>query len=430
MSVGSGFTRELVESLARQHDEPDWMRQRRLAAFAAWLAAPRPNAEDEDWRRTDLDAVDLAQVAALVSPNGTTGGLPEEEPGAGGWLAVRDGAIAARRLNPEYARQGVLFCSLQDALRKHPEIVERAFMTTAVPADEHAFTRLHAALWTDGVLVYVPRGVQVAQPLVYSSQLTRDGVSVFHHTLVVVEDDAAVDCIEEFTGGGNTPTLSAPVTELLVGRGAKVRWAGVHAWSAAVHEFATRRAHLAADAEVSLTDLTLGAKQTKSFVGATLAGAGANCHLYGAYFPEAGQRFDYTTLQDHQVPHCTSDLLFKGALYDQAQAAFRGVVRVHPAAQQTDAYQTNNNLLLGPEARADSMPVLEIEADDVKCSHGATLAHLKEEDLFYLRSRGLNRDAARQMVIAGFFGPVIDTLPLRSARERWQQVVARRIADH
>lgn len=429
MSGAGGFTRELVEAVSHQQDEPDWLLQRRLAAFDVWQAAPRPSADDEDWRRVDLDLLDLARVGELVAPNGGRVPQPEEEAGTGGWLAERDAAPAARRLASEYARQGVVFCPLQDAVHKHPELVERWFMTAAVKPDENPFAALHAALWTGGVFVYVPRGVQVEQPLAFSSVLSRKGASRFHHSLVIVEDDARLDYVEEFAGGA-APTLSVPVTEVIGGRGAKVRFAGITAWTSGVFEYAVRRAYLGPDAELTLTDATLGAKQTKSFVGAIMDGPGAICKLNGCYFPESGQSFDYTTLQDHRVPHCTSTLLFKGALYDHARTAFRGVVRVRPEAQQTDAYQTNNNLLLGTEARADSMPVLEIEADDVKCSHGATLAHLKEEDLFYLRTRGLDREEARHMVIAGFFEPVLATIPLRSVRERLHQVIARRIAEH
>jgi Fe-S cluster assembly protein SufD len=221
--------------------------------------------------------------------------------------------------------------------------------------------------------------------------------------------------------------LSVPVAEVIVGRGAHVDFATVQLWGDGVYEFGTKRVLAGPDAQVSFCASQLGGKLSKSFVGALMAGRGGNCDLLGLYFPGAGQHVDQTTLQDHLAESCTSNLLFKGAVGDHGRSVFRGVINVHKAAQHTDAYQKNNNLLLGDEARADTMPVLEILADDVKCSHGATVAELDENDLFYLMSRGLSRKTAEEMVIAGFFEPVIDKVPVESVRERLHELLSARI---
>ncbi len=417
--------------LSRAYGEPDWLARRRVAAYEAWAAAPLPEPEQEDWRRTDLSLLEFGDWPNLLQANGHA---PSGRPGpedAAGYVAFEDSAGGPVRLDPELAAQGVVLCDLPTALREHGELVEQYFMRDAVTLDdENVFARLHAAFCTGGLFCYVPAGVEVAKPLLSSVAIRQGGVAALHHTLVVAAEGARVKLVEEYTGGGAGPVLSVPVVEVYAGPGAKVEFVAVQTWQRQVTEFATRRAWIERDADVQLVTASLGGKLSKTFVSGTLAGPGANANLYGCYFPEAGQHVDVTTLQDHREPNGTSNLLYKGALYERARAVFRGVVRVHPGAQQTDAYQTNNNLLLGDDARADSMPVLEIRADDVRCSHGATLAHLKDEELFYLRSRGLDREQAQRMVIAGFFEPILDQIPLESLRQKLQEAVGQRIAAH
>lgn len=425
------FTAASSAELSRAYAEPDWMRRRRATAYDAWAAAPLPDASDEDWRRTDLSLLEFGDWPTLLVANGHVP-APEDGPDdAAGFLRTADSAAGPARLADELAAQGVLFCDLRTAVREHGELVEQWFMRDAVTLDDdNVFAKFHAAFWTGGLFCYVPAGVEVALPLLSSVTVSRGGVATAHHTLVVAEAGARVKVIEEYAGGGDGPVLSVPVVEVYAGPGAKVEFVAVQTWQRQVTELATRRAWIDRDADVQLVSTAMGAKLTKAFVGGTLAGEGANANLYGCYFPEAGQHVDTTTLQDHRVSNGTSDLLFKGALYERSRSVFRGVVRVHPGAQQTDAYQTNNNLLLGDDARADSMPVLEIRADDVRCSHGATLAHLKDEELFYLRSRGLDREAAQRMVIAGFFEEILDHIPLESLRQRLHDLVGTRIAEH
>ncbi|NUP98275.1 MAG: Fe-S cluster assembly protein SufD [Armatimonadetes bacterium] len=429
MGEAAGFTREQVVALSTSRGEPDWLRQRRLEAFERWQAAPAPDPNDEDWRRTDLSHLDLTQLHLAGAPNGTDAGCDDDHEDAAGCASFVDGQLAGVRLDPEYAAQGVVLGSLQQALVDHEELVKQHFMTCVEPGED-PYTLLHAAFWTDGLFLHVPAGVQLDRPILSTLRLNREALGVLHHSLVIVGEDASLALVEEYLGGGTQPALSVPVVEVICGQGARLQVTEIQTWDRGVNEVAHRRVQLGRDANVELTVSSLGGKITKTHVGAVMAGPGAACKLYGFYFPERGQQFDYTTLQDHRVGNCTSDLLFKGALYDRARSVFRGIVRVHADAQQTDAYQTNNNLLLGDEARADSMPVLEIEADDVKCSHGATLAHLNDEDLFYLKTRGLDHETAQRMVIAGFFEPILDTIPLESLRAKLHEAVASRIAEH
>ncbi len=430
MSDTTGFSRARAEALSERLAEPDWFRRRRLAAAAAYADTPFPSDKAEDWRRVNLGAIDFDSYA-VAAPNGTParGGEPTD---AAGLIRAVDGRVTECRLSREATDAGVVLTSLAEAARTHEDLVRRYWMTAAVSPEESKFTLLHAAFVNTGTFLYVPRGVRLTAPIVSRVELTHGGVGSFHHTLAIVEDEAEAELIDESRGGGEGGALSVPVAEVFAGRGARAGYHAVQNWSRGVYEFAVRRLCVGADSAGRLSDLALGGTAGKVFVGAVLEGRGARCDLYGMYFPEAGQQFDYTTLQDHRVPNCVSNLLFKGALANRARSAFRGVIRVHPEAQQTDAYQTNNNLLLGDEARADSMPVLEIEADDVKCSHGATLSSVDAEDLFYLTSRGLPRDLAQRLIIGGFFEPILDQLPSASLRERVQAQVMGRIArqDH
>lgn len=426
MSESGGFSRAMVEALSARLDEPDWLRRRRLEAWERYEQTPFPGVADEDWRRVRFDPADLGELRGLPTANGATAAPDPLADGAAGSLHFLDGELVAARRGDALAAAGVVLCSLAEAVRNHEDLVRRYFMTAGVAPEESKYTLLHAALCNSGTFLYVPRGVSLDAPILSVVELSHGGVGTFHHTLVIAEDGAAVE-VMELTRGGEGGAFSVPVAELFAGRGAHVGYHAVQNWECGAIEFASRRSVLGPDATGTLSDVALGGSIAKTFVGTVLEGQGAACKLYGLYFPEPGQQFDYTTLQDHRVPNCTSDLLFKGAVAERGRSGFRGVIRVHPDAQRTDAYQTNNNLLLGDDARADSMPVLEIEADDVKCSHGATLAHLDEEDLFYLVSRGLPRAVAQRLVIGGFFEAILEPLPSPALRERLQGQLAGRI---
>lgn len=425
MSETRQFSRDHIVALSRRLEEPAWLLDMRLAAYEQWQETPLPSREEEAWRRTDFGSVDFAAALPLL-PNGAVHRPESPHVDAVGVLEFVDGSLSFARLGEEQRSAGVVLTSLHEALRTAPDLVQEHFMREAVRPDEDHFTLLHAAFFESGAFCYVPAGVELVKPLFARVSLSAGAVTSLHHSLVILEDRASAAFVEEYQGGG-VGGVAVPVSELLLRRGARLRYTAVQRWHSGMAEIAYRRAVTGEDSTLELGVETLGGRLAKGFVGAVMAGRGSDCYLSGLYYPQSGQHVDLTTLQDHRVPSCTSDLLFKGALSDRSQSVFRGVVRVHPHAQQTDAYQTNNNLLLGHEARADSMPVLEIEADDVRCSHGATLAHLNEEDLFYLTCRGLPRAEAQRMVIAGYFEPVLERIPLQEVRDRVAAALAERI---
>lgn len=428
MSSTRGYTRAQVEALSQRLGEPDWLLARRLDAFEQFEATPYPTRRDEAWRRAQLESVDFDSLTNLVVANGAD---PTPATTWDGELAgvVRfvDDRLAEQRLDPALADAGVVLCSLHDGLKAYPELLKRHFMTDCVPVDEDKFSLLHAALFQSGTFCYIPAGIELDQPLGSLVTLAHGGGTFLHHTLIVVGDGARASFVELYDGGGEGETLAVPITEVILERGAKATYAAVQNWQPNVVEIAYRRALVGQEASAFVGFGALGGRLDLSFSGAVLNGRGGHCELSGFYLPQAGQHVCCTTLQDHRVGECTSNLLFKGALLDQAKTIFRGVVKVHRDAQKTDAYQTNNNLLLGDEARADSLPILEIEADDVRCSHGATLSTLDEEDLFYLRSRGLSLETARNMVINGFFEPVLEQIPVPGLRAQVAAEISTRV---
>jgi Fe-S cluster assembly protein SufD len=292
-------------------------------------------------------------------------------------------------------------------------------MTKAVTPEHDKFSALHGAFWSGGVFLYVPKGVQVELPLEARVYADADSPALMPHTLVVVEAGASAVFIDEYVSPtGEQQGLSNSVVELFTGAGAQLRYVSVQDWGRNVYHFNTQRLVAQRDSATNSLSILLGSKLTKSNVESGLDGQGATSEMLGIFFGDGAQHFDQHTLQDHLQPHTTSDLLFKGVLRDRARSVFAGLIRVEPHAQRTDAYQANRNLLLSDKARVDTMPKLEIGANDVRCTHGATIGQVDQEQLFYLQSRGLDRGEAERMIVDGFLDEIIQRIPLAEVRDR------------
>lgn len=433
-----GFSEEALLELSWSKREPDWLRDLRLDAWRAWQSLPMPAHKDEEWRRTDLSMLDLAAVrpfaaagaiasdlAALPAPVRELLGEDESSP----LLVHRDSSAAFRRLPAEVVSRGVIFEDMDTAVREHGDLVKKHF-GTQVGLTEGKFQSLHGAFWSGGTFLYVPRDVDVELPLrslVWSEQ---PGLGVAPHTLVVVERGARVALVDEHASPpGTGPALVNGVVELVVGEGANLRYVSLQRWGDSVFEFATQRASVGRDARLSTLSVVLGSRMTKSWIETLLKEQGASTEMVGIMFANGKQRFHHHTLQDHQAPNTTSDLLFKAALSDEARSEYSGLIRVHKDAQKTDAYQANRNLALSEHARADSMPKLEIEANDVRCTHGATVGPIDPEQLYYLQSRGLPIKVAERMIVEGFFEQVMEKIPLADVRETVRQAVAAKLEE-
>jgi len=421
--------------------EPQWLRERRAHAWDVYERTPMPTPKLEEWRYTDLsklldlDALRLSEAdAAPDDPEAWPRRLRAtmaEDHDASGHIVFIDGHVAHTDLEADLADQGVVLMSLAEAVEAHPELIREHLATEAVPAEEGKFAALNAALWSDGIFLRVPEGVRLELPVRVTRWLGESGAAYFSRVLIVAERGSQVSYVDEIVSDDfEAQTFTSTAVEVIARDGAQVQYVAVQRLGQGAFYQSVQRTLAEHDATLDTLNVGLGASVTRVDLNAKLLGPGATSDMLGLYFGDDRQHFDFNTSQDHVVPNTGSDLLYKGALDGKSRAVFRGIIRVYPGAQRTDAYQTNRNLLLSPGARADSLPNLEIEADDVKCSHGATVGQLDEEAKFYVMSRGLTEVQAERLVVLGFLGEVLSKLPLGGVVEKVTRAIEQKLAHH
>jgi Fe-S cluster assembly protein SufD len=419
------FTMEAVEELASLHGEPDWLRARRREAFAAYERLPVPSRSDEEWRRTDVRGLDLESFEAFERADGAAPADPIDD--VAGVLRQRGSEPGIVELDPGVEALGVLFMPLTQAAREHPDLVRRHLFSEVRP-DRDKLAALHAALFSGGTFLYVPDGVAVEKPLVSQFWSSGGGAAVLPHTLIVAGSGSSFNYLDEFLSPDlDRPALTSGSAEVVAGEAAAVGYLSLQRWGRHAWQFADQRVRAERDATVRLVAVGLGGRFSKNRIEASLAGPGATAELKALFFGSERQFFDFHTLQQHRVGHTTSDLLFKGALRDEARSVYAGLIRIEPNASRSDAYQANRNLLLSKSAKANSIPMLEILNNDVRCTHGATVAPIDPEHLFYLESRGIPAATAERMIVHGFFGEVLDRIPVAQARELVESELEARI---
>lgn len=428
-----GLTRDAVLALSQRYDEPEWMREFRLAAWAAADRLPWPSPKDEEWRRTDPAVFQLDGIRPAV--DAPPGALPAEvQQAIASWDAplgvlVQRNSQTVRAMLDDQAPPGVIFTDLHTALANRPDLMRQHFMTSGVRPEETKFRALHGALWSGGAFLYVPDGVELTRPLLSLTWIDADRVGVFPHTLVIAGRGSRLTLITGTgSAAGEWPAFADAVTEVIALDGAQVRVVTLQEWGRNVVEVGIVRSILARDSTFHSLVVSLGGKVVKMNVESILAGQGATAEMLGLVFGDGTQHVDLHTLQEHRAPHTLSDLLYKNAVKDRARSVFSGMIHVHYGAQKTNAFQANRNLILSEGARADSIPNLEILANDLRCTHGSATSHLNEEHLFYLMSRGLTRGQAVRMVVEGFFAELLDRVPLDRLRQRLQQDIEARMA--
>ena len=423
-----GFSVDSFEALlAARPFEPEWMRDRRRDAFHVLLDTPLPTRTDEAWRRTDFGSLKLDEVEVVMSKadaEAALKGAPRSireaitGKGASGAVVSADGQIVASQLDKTLARRGVIFTDMETALKKHADLLEPLFMTQIVKPNDGYFAALHGSFWQGGTFVYVPKGVEVPLPLRAGTWLKQRHAS-FTHTIVVLEPDSRAVLIDEYESATDErQAFNNSAVEIIVGDGAQLDYVNWQDLGRNVYSFTHERAQVMRNSTLHWIVAGLGTRLTKSFIDVNLAGQGSAALMSGAYFVDGNQHLDYDTEQNHLVPHTTSDLLYKGALKDSARSVWQGNIHVYPGAQRTDAYQASRNLSLSNSARADSIPGLEIEADDVRCTHGAAISQVDQEEIFYLMARGIPYKIAEQLIVNGFFKPVLDRIPMDNVRAR------------
>lgn len=431
--IQSGFTEEAFEAFLQSRKEPKWLTEQRRRAWELFLETPQPDGRLEEWKRTDLR---LFRLDRFGIPSPPPPGMPLATPmltdnvELGGRAVTLDSHPVQSHLDPKYQAQGVLFGDLDTLVAAHGDRIAPYLTRQVVGSEADKFAALHAAVWSGGTLLYVPRGVVIEEPLHMLSALSPDGVDL-GHTLVVLEEDAEATFLAETASSDQAASgLHCGAIEIFVGPNARLRYVNLQNWGKGVWHFAHQKALVDRDGQLQWTIGALGSRLAKVNQHVLMTGPYANVQVNGVMFTEGKQHLSYHTLQHHQQPHCHSDLLYKGALQDRSRMVWRGMIKVDRGAMKTDGYQRDDNLILSNAARADSIPGLEIEADDVKCSHGATVGRVDDEQIFYTCSRGLTRKEAVRMIVAGFFQQVFDRITIDSVREALGDAIRRRVREY
>ncbi len=474
----SAFDAASLDRLIAGSRLPAWASELRRAALDSAMRLGLPERRDENWMRTDLRLFrpgawgPRPAPAAVAMPAGLLGtaiasgeiletGFDDVSPSAreSGRLAGRlhaiDGHVVHESLDPAVAAKGVLFGSAERLLADHGETL-RPHWFRVIDSQADWFAAMHAAFHAASAVLYVPAGVRIAEPLEVLSAITDGGVDT-SHVLVVLGEGAEATVLTETAGGGAAGAGSGGFhgnsgsgfhgnsgsggfhgnsgsggfhcggTEIVVGKNAFLRIVNLQNWNTGVWHVARQKAVVHDRGRLQWTLGALGSRLSQVAQDVALVGRDASAQVNGVMFTEGRQQLVYNTLQHHEAPSCKSDLLYKGALQDRSRLVWRGMIKVDKAAQKTDGYQRNDNLMLSDEARADSIPGLEIEADDVRCTHGATSGRVDAEQLFYAQARGLSADEAARLVVAGFFQQVFDRITIAPVREALARAIGSRI---
>jgi Fe-S cluster assembly protein SufD len=412
-----GFTPEAFDQhLASQSSAPGWWLERKRSAYARFGRLAMPNRTDESWRFSNIAGVSLDGFSPAAGSGESRGKKPPAAPAA---LAVTPSAslsfaggrpAGAIPLSAELAAKGVVVSTLSEALARHPALLREHFMAQPQKLGSAKFAALHEAFVADGAFIHVPRGVEIEEPIVVVHSAWGAHAAVFPHTLVIAEDNSRVTVVDYFVSSDESRQFACGANDLYAGHGAKITYAAAQCWSLETLSFQFNSTVVRRDARVQSTNIHLGGRQARHESLSQLQAPGGFSEMLAVTVASGAREFDQRTLQIHQAPSTKSDLLYKNALLDQARTIFSGLIVVDPDAQKTDAYQSNRNLMLSEDAESNSLPGLEIQANDVRCTHGATSSRIDPEQEFYLKSRGIPPKAADELLIFGFFEEVLNRL--------------------
>ena len=406
----------ILSGPVESRDFPDWFQDQQRVAWKEFEALPNPSRKDQAWRFANVNLLDLApyKIGGPLSEDDRKNVLKYSrglDRYAGRMTFANDQLIERDVVSENLKRRGVIFQPLERAVVEHADLFQKYFMSTEATLGSAKFAALHQALVSSGTFVYVPRGVEIEQPIEIFHWLRHDNMSIFPHLLLVTDELAKVTVIEHFRSCSRTaPGFACGVNDLIAGPGAKVTYVCTQNWGDNVVALQMNSTTVDHDASAMSLNLNLGSRYSRFESLSRLIGEGGRSDLLAVSVAKDQQEFDARTLQDHISPHTASDLLYKNALDDRARCTFGGLIRVEPHAHFTDAYQKVRNLLLSDDAEANSMPGLEILADNVRCTHGATSGQIDEDELFYLRTRGIPVPVAQRLIVSGFLDEVIQRL--------------------
>jgi Fe-S cluster assembly protein SufD len=413
---------------------PDWFRDQQVAAWEQFEALPKPTRKDQAWRFSNVNLLNL-------TPFKYGGTLTDEERAsilqrsrglddvAGRLIFAGDQLVRRDVLSEKLRQRGVIFQPLERAMVEHPELFRKYFMSQAAILGSAKFAALHQAMVSSGTFLYVPRGVEIELPIEIFHWLHGKNAAVFPHLLLVTDELAKVTVIESFRSvDSQVPGFACGVNDLIAGPGAKVTYVCAQNWGSNVVALQINSTIVDHDASAMSLNLHLGGKYSRFESLSRLIGEGGRSDLLAVSVASGTQEFDARTLQDHVSPHTASDLLYKNALDDRARSIFGGLIRVEPHAHFTDAYQKVRNLLLSDDSEANSMPGLEILADNVRCTHGATSGQVDKDELFYLRTRGIPVSVAQRLIVTGFLNEVIERLDQPAIADQLRQLIDEKFA--
>jgi Fe-S cluster assembly protein SufD len=406
----------ILSGAAELRDLPEWFRDQQRAAWDQFESLPQPTRKNQAWRFSNVGLLDLARfkTSPPLSEDDRNNvlkysrGLGEY---AGRMIFANDQLVERDVVSEDLKKRGVIFQPLERAVVEHADLFRKYFMSTEAKLGSAKFAELHKALVSTGTFLFVPRGLEIEFPIEIFHWLRHDNSSVFPHLLLVADELAKVTVIEHFRSCNRTaPGFACGVNDLIAGPGAKVTYVCAQEWASNVIALQMNSTVVDHDASAMSLNLHVGAKYSRFESLSRLIGEGGRSDLLAVAVAKDQQEFDARTLQDHISPRTASDLLYKNVLDDRARTIFGGLIRVEPHAHFTDAYQKVRNLLLSDDAEANSMPGLEILADNVRCTHGATSGQIDEDELFYLRTRGIPTKVAQRLLVTGFLDEVIRRL--------------------
>ena len=395
---------------------PDWFRDQQHAAWQQFESLPSPTRKDHFWRFSNVDLLDLSPFKFGPTLNDNDRAAILEQSRGLDQVAARlvfadDQPIERDVISEQLKKRGVIFQRLERAMVEHADLFRKNFMSQPAVLGSAKFAALHQALVSSGTFLYVPRGVEIESPIEIFHWLHGENATVFPHLLLVTDELAKVTVVEHFRSlDRQLPGFACGVNDLIAGPGAKVTYVCAQTWGENVRALQMNTTTVDHDASAISLNLHLGSKYSRFESLSRLIGEGGRSDLLAVAVANGVQEFDARTLQDHVSPHTASDLLYKNALEDRARSTFGGLIRVEPHAHFTDAYQKVRNLLLSDDSEANSMPGLEILADNVRCTHGATSGQVDEDELFYLRTRGISVPVAQRLIVTGFLNEVIQRL--------------------
>ena len=400
----TGISQQTLDSITS--GEPAWLTSQRLAAWQTFEKLPLPTKRDVEWQRFDLKVLRLDKVS------------------------VSHSSVAERLTGA--VKDGVIFCDMATAVAKHGDLVREYLGKLIAPEEPRKFAALHAALWKTGTFVYVPRQVRVEAPLEILYEFSGRNTAGFPHTLVVVEPGAEATLVQKFVGGP-TPSdngaigLHASGTEVFVKEGGHLHYISYQNFGDNVFDFTLKRARVGRDAEIDWVIGQFGASFQRYDIECEMDGEGGTSYMYGVCAADHNQQFGQFTKQHHKTGNTVSDLMFKNVLRDSAVTNYVGMIKVEKHANGTNAYQANRNLVLSEKVKCDTKPILEIESNQLRCTHGATVGRLEEQHMFYLRSRGLTEAQARDVLIEAFLDPVLARIRVEAVQKEFAALIHQKV---